>query len=747
MSRLALAAAVLVLGCAGGLQAATYYVDKNAPNASDSNPGTEAEPWKTIAKANSTVAAGDTVYVKAGTYTQRVGPYASGTAAAPIAYRTFGDDTVVIGGNLEPGIYIFFKDYIIVDGFTTDGVNKHVWMIGSDHCTLQNLHCLDCTSSGGARSGIYLDDSHHNRILDCVVEFSGEGGDSLVLRRSNHNLVTGCSIIYGGHACFAIRGGSYNMIRDNYFTNPVQKIGEVYDICELGLGIMTERNVFQDNIFEYVPPLSPNAYSGIQYCGQDSIIRRNQFFDLEGPGISAGLWPGSQCPEGAPPEASRNYGNRIYHNVFYDDRRGGVWIGGTPTFEHTYEDNVYKNNIFYANSEYGNPYQIRAGRLNGYLFEHNNIIHDTPGEDVIYSSGLSAAHPLTWWESHYSDLYVDNMELAPQFVDAPNFDFHLAAGSPMIDAGTYLTEAFDQPGNQLYVLDPAYFFDGHDIEGEEGDWIRLDDGQIAQVVDVDYDSNILTLDREITCEPFTGVALTYEGAGPDMGVFEYSAPTVEVVGRYVFYNDSAFDGNDPAANSADDAAVASDKHALLPGGTATFANYTSYARGVNGIFVDVANLPGSPTVSDFTFKVGNDDTPGDWTVVSDPGISVSVRPGEGTDLSDRVTILFPDNLIEKQWLQVTVLATAATGLDSDDVFYFGNAIGETGNSASDAQVTPTDEIGVRDNPHTIDANPAAITSPYDFNRDRKVGPTDAILSRNNGTSSPDALQLITVPAP
>src|SRR5688500_10349284 len=48
-----------------------------------------------------------------------------------------------------------------------------------------------------------------------------------------------------------------------------------------------------------------------------------------------------------------------------------------------------------------------------------------------------------------------------------------------------------------------------------------------------------------------------------------------VAGRYVFYNNSAFDGHDPSADAADDAAIAADKQPLLPGdGTATFANYT-----------------------------------------------------------------------------------------------------------------------------------------------------------------------------
>ena len=52
---------------------------------------------------------------------------------------------------------------------------------------------------------------------------------------------------------------------------------------------------------------------------------------------------------------------------------------------------------------------------------------------------------------------------------------------------------------------------------------------------------------------------------------------------------------------------------------------------------------------------------------------------------------------------------------------------------------------MRNNPHTLGINPADVTDAYDFNRDRKVGPTDQILCRNNGTSSMTALLLIAVP--
>ena len=221
-----------------------------------------------------------------------------------------------------------------------------------------------------------------------------------------------------------------------------------------------------------------------------------------------------------------------------------------------------------------------------------------------------------------------------------------------------------------------------------------------------------------------------------------TAVGAHVAGRYIFYNNSAFDGNDPAANSADDAAIATDKTALLPGGVAGFANYTNFSHGINGIMVDIGNPPASPTAADFEFRVGNDSSPGLWTTLAVTP-AVSVRQGAGTNQSDRVTLIFPDGTASGKWLEVTVLATANTGLTSPDVFYFGNAIGETGNSTSDAQVTATDEVAVRNNPATIANNPAGITHTCDFNRDRKVGPTDEVICRNNATNSATALQVIT----
>jgi len=199
-----------------------------------------------------------------------------------------------------------------------------------------------------------------------------------------------------------------------------------------------------------------------------------------------------------------------------------------------------------------------------------------------------------------------------------------------------------------------------------------------------------------------------------------------VAGRHIFYNQSIWDGNNAAATAADDAAIAPDKTALLAGSLATFANYTGYSRGINGLMVDIRGLPGAVTAADFVFKVGNTQTPAGWAAAPAPS-SVTIRAGAGVGGSDRVTLIWANSAIAKQWLQVTVLANANTGLDSPDVFYFGNAVGESGNTPLDAKVTSADALRVLNN---ITAS-AVITSPNDHNRDGKVAAADRLLVLNN----------------
>ena len=211
----------------------------------------------------------------------------------------------------------------------------------------------------------------------------------------------------------------------------------------------------------------------------------------------------------------------------------------------------------------------------------------------------------------------------------------------------------------------------------------------------------------------------------------------------MFYNNSGFDGDDPAAGVEDDLAITPEKQALLPGDPATFENYTSYTRGINGLMVDIAGLASTPTADDFEFRVGNDDDPAGWTPVEAVPV-VDVRQGAGVGGADRVTVVWDDNAIEETWLQVTVLDTENTGLTASDVFYFGNAVGESGNSTTDAKVNAFDMLGARNNMRSF-LDDVPIDFPFDYNRDQRVNVFDMLIARNHRTHFVNALKLITVP--
>jgi len=236
------------------------------------------------------------------------------------------------------------------------------------------------------------------------------------------------------------------------------------------------------------------------------------------------------------------------------------------------------------------------------------------------------------------------------------------------------------------------------------------------------------------------------GDGNDVAL---TVPYASVVGRHVFYDNSSFDTNSPGPGLADDQAVATNKQALLPGQTATFENYTSFSSGINGVMIDVDG----PTKSDqldadhigdfFRFRVGNSNDPGSWQNAP-PIEAVAVRPDAGVDNSDRVTITWVDDAIRNQWLQVTMLANEFTQLAEQDVFYFGNAVGEAGNSDTNSFVTVADLLLARNNPRSF-LDPAPVGFPYDYNRDGRVNSTDVLLARNNQTGFLNSLQLISAP--
>src|SRR5512135_2781303 len=82
---------VFLLCASGEAIAATYYVSTTG---SDSNSGSQTAPFETIQKAANMVEAGDTVYVRTGTYAGSVISNKNGTSSAWITFKPYPGDSV-----------------------------------------------------------------------------------------------------------------------------------------------------------------------------------------------------------------------------------------------------------------------------------------------------------------------------------------------------------------------------------------------------------------------------------------------------------------------------------------------------------------------------------------------------------------------------------------------------------------------------------------------------------------------------
>ena len=217
--------------------------------------------------------------------------------------------------------------------------------------------------------------------------------------------------------------------------------------------------------------------------------------------------------------------------------------------------------------------------------------------------------------------------------------------------------------------------------------------------------------------------------------------TGEVLGNRLFYNGSKYDNNHTAIEPASDAlAIASDKIGFSGSGTATFANVSSFSKGITGVMVDLQSgigAHGSISLADFSFhtspaySAGTYNNIGTWNTAPTPS-GFSVILGGGTDGSDRLAVTWNASLIKNEWLEVDLAANDNTGLSAPDIFYFGSAVGESGlgNTASQITVNASDVTEERNN-LSSPFGTTPVWNVVDFNNDGIVNASDGTVSSGN----------------
>jgi parallel beta-helix repeat protein len=440
-----------------------------------------ASAYRSLADAVAATQPGDTVLIRGGTYSERLVPPRSGNSSAYITIKNYSGETATLTGTTEPAIFLAGLSYLIIDGLRVDNVVGWGRIEDSNNNIIRNNRFSRATSTG-TTGGLKLVRSTYNKILSNTFD---DGNDSLVIQESDRNLVQDNTFTKGHHSLFSLRCGNYNVIRGNTFNNTDQKAGEIYD-CEgtsdapVKLNA-TKYNLVESNRFSYTRAASADyRYNGIQYSGQNGIVRRNVFYENQGGGLNFQVYSN---------EALYNSGHRVYNNTFFNNRCYAVAASGSSS-SGQYFDNRVKNNIFYRNVGCnGESAQTNIGNTSAVILENNGM--------------LSAS---------------------PSFVNELKNDLRLNQGSSMIDAGTFATlTAGAGSGTQMTVDDAGYFFDGNGIPGEAGDLIQLSgQSQTARITAINYSAKTITLNQSLTWTDRQGVHLAYTGSRPDMGAYEYS---------------------------------------------------------------------------------------------------------------------------------------------------------------------------------------------------------------------------------
>jgi Protein of unknown function (DUF1565) len=366
--------------------AATYYVNGPSSAASDSNPGSQAAPWKTITKAADTLVAGDTVVVMAGTYSGIVTTKRAGSAAS-------GRISFVASGQVSTGGWSIQHDYVTLKGFR---IPNEIKIGNANQCQI-----LDNEIIGGwinwttlAKSDSCLVKGNH------LHSAKSPGGDfpQMNIFGTNH-LIEGNEIGPSSDIDAFRIFGSRHVIRGNYVHDITYSSGSVahMDMIQtfgdngwVSNNIVIENNRFinsQGQLFN----TSQDGVSGIS----DYIFRNNVFANIK-QNANVGL-PNFYF-----------YNNTLYNTGIIYQVTGGagkpfngtnlvvknnlfIGVGGCGNSDF---DNVYNNPSNLSQTRSSNMYANCSGQaLKNYRSETGGINGGSPNFRNVASNDFSIQSP------------------------------------------------------------------------------------------------------------------------------------------------------------------------------------------------------------------------------------------------------------------------------------------------------------------------------------------------------------------
>ncbi|MCS0628847.1 right-handed parallel beta-helix repeat-containing protein [Telluria mixta] len=165
---------------------------------SDSNPGTQAAPVKTIARADALASAGTIIHVAAGTYrvsapsldNAGIKTSKSGTATARIKFVSdvkWGAKIIVSGTGIT---WDSRGSYVDIDGFDISGSGRHGILAAGANLTMTNNFVHDLTISGGCNGS-------GGAAIDTYGPVGGVVIDRNVVRNIGASMIGRCNTVQG----------------------------------------------------------------------------------------------------------------------------------------------------------------------------------------------------------------------------------------------------------------------------------------------------------------------------------------------------------------------------------------------------------------------------------------------------------------------------------------------------------------------------------------------------------------------
>ncbi len=236
----------VLLFAASCAQAATYYV---APTGNDNNPGTQAQPFRTIGKGIVTATSGDTILLADGTYNEHGLDLGSKNL---VLQSQSGNPAACILDcqELDAGISIQGGQTAALSGFTIrNGLTSNNHTAGGIYVSFSNASVTNCLFTGNGvgfagglgSDALYVDNGSNVTVTGCT--FSANGTTSLgsapivFVANSGNAALSDCTFANNADTSLYQAGGACTVTRCTFTGNNGTAAGAIYE--DLGGGNLT----------------------------------------------------------------------------------------------------------------------------------------------------------------------------------------------------------------------------------------------------------------------------------------------------------------------------------------------------------------------------------------------------------------------------------------------------------------------------------------------------------------------------